>query len=156
VDGGDSAGGSGELARVIDDYGEILVPELRHYFGLDLRELFLEIPPWSPRYVLAHIKWLPMGSAFVAANRGGQEFRGWDEGRYMTAATLDAIRLLIHTFVMAHRDPKKRAPSAPDPYRTPDDRVGGSYKSKQPPKPGSFAFIAGAKLAAAKKRKAAL
>lgn len=149
MDGSYPAGGSRELAQLIDKYGEILLPELKHHFGIDLRDLFLDDCPMSPRFVLAHIKILPVGSAFVAEVRGGQEFRGWDEDRYQMAALIDAIRILQYIFVLANIDPKKKKPKPPEPYPTPDKAT----KHKQPDKPGSFAFIAKSALAAAKRRK---
>lgn len=134
---------------MIDEHGEILVPELRHYFGIDLRDLFLEDSPLSPDYVLIHIKYLPMESAFVAALRGGRQFRGWDEDRYQTAALINSIRALGHNFVLANSDPKKRKPQPPDPWPLPDDTT----KTKPRDKPGSFAFIARDLAARAKRRK---
>lgn len=145
---GDPTGGSLELARLIDRYGEFLLPELKHYFGIDLRDLFSEAPPFSPRYILSHINWLPLGSAFVAETRGGQQFRGWDGDRYIQVALINALRTLIHVFILANKDPKKKAPEAPQPYPTPDEK-----STPRSAKPGSFAFIANAGLAATKKRK---
>lgn len=154
--GGDSAGGSAELARLIDRYGEILIPELKHYFGMDLRDLFLEVPPWSPRYVLIHIWWLPVESAFAAEVRGGAEFRGWDESRYMIASLINAIRTLQYLFVLANRDPRKPKPAMPEPYAIPEKRVKRRWDKKAPAKPGSFAFIAQQHAAAIRaQRKAA-
>jgi hypothetical protein len=46
---------------------------------------------------------------------------------------------------------KHKLPAPPVPYPVPDKTV----KSKQPDKPGSFAFISKSMLAEAKKRKAA-
>lgn len=152
MDVGYASGGSRELAYLIDRYGEILLPELKHYFGLDLGDAVLEEPLFSPRYVLAHIRWLPAESAFVAECRGGPEFRGWDGDRYVSVAILEAIRSLQYVFILANRDPKKRTPNPPDPYPLPDKIT----RNKPADQPGSFAFIAKAHLAAAKKRKAAV
>lgn len=134
---------------MIDEYGEILVPELKHYFGLDLRELFSDDLALSPAYVLIHIKWLPMESAFVAEHRGGRQFRGWDEGRYQTVALINAIRVLTHLFVVANSDPKKRNPPLPEPWPVPD----AVSKTKPKDKPGSFGFIARDLAAKGKRRK---
>lgn len=150
MDGGDPAGGSRQLALLIDRYGEFLLPDLKHYYGLDLRDLLSEDRPLSPRFVLAHVTNLPYDSALVAEFRGGQQFRGWDKDRYMTATLIDAIRLLQYIFVLANSDPKKTKPKPPAPYPLPD----GQVEAKKPDTPGSFAFIAKANLAAIKKRKA--
>lgn len=145
--GGESAGGSQELARLIDGYGEYLVPELQHYFGLDLRDvLTYDI---SPRFVLIHINWLPLESAFSAEVRGGQKFRGWSEDRYMRAGLINATRAQSHLFVLANIDAKKtKKPPAPEPYPIPD----GVQKVDQTKKPGSFAAMAAAQMAAAKRK----
>ena len=148
MDGGVPTGGSADLAGFIDKHGEVLIPDLRHYFGIDLRELFSEVPPFSPRWVLIHIKWLPVESATFAEIRGGGEFRGWSTDRYMLATLINAIRALIWVFTVAHSDPKKRKPKPPEPYPTPD-------KPKKVHKPGSFAFIAGQHIQAIKKQEAA-
>lgn len=151
MDGRHPAGGSAELADLIDRYGEILLPELNHEFGIDLRELFSDQPPFSPRYVLAHIKWLPIGSAFIAEMRGGQQYRGWNEDRYAITRLIDLIAVSNYLFLMANRDPKKRAPEPPEPYPTPDN-----LQAKKRDKPGSFGFIAKTMLAESRRRKAAL
>ena len=108
---GDSTGGSLELAGLIDKYGEFILPDLRRYYGIDLLDLFREERPLSPRYVLAHIRNLDYQSAFVAEVRGGQQYRGWDEDRYMDAAQINALRTLIYIFILANTDPKKRKPN---------------------------------------------
>lgn len=150
MDGGNPAGGSLELASLIDQYGETLLPELKHYFGIDIRELFSDNPPFSPRYVIAHIKWLPLGSAFVAETRGGKQFRDWDGDRYLRVAQFDAFRTFSYLFILANKDPKKSAPKPPDPYPIPDARV----RVKKDEKPNSFGFIAKSMLADAKRKKA--
>ena len=63
-------------------------------------------------------------------------------------ALTDAVRTLTYVFVLANIDPKKSKPKPPEQSPTPDEQT----KKKQA-KPGSFAFIAKAKLAALKKRK---
>lgn len=108
----------------------------------------------SPRYVLAHVLYLPLESATVAAMRGSSKYRGWSEEMYMLASTLDAVRLLLWTTIMANKDPNKPKPPVPEPYPTPDRllRRGGNKAHK----PGSFAFIAKQHAAAIRaKRKAA-
>lgn len=149
MDGGDPAGGSADLAELVDKHGEVLVPDLQHYFGIDLRELFSEVPPFSPRWVLIHVKWLPIESATFASIRGGNEFRGWSQDRYMLTSVVNLLKLLIWVFTLAHSDPKKRKPKMPEMHQTPDEA-----KSKKKDKPGSFGFIAKQHLEAIKKREA--
>jgi hypothetical protein len=145
---GDPTGGSRELAQLLDEYGEFLLPDLRHYYDIDLRELFSEDDPLTPAFVLAHIKNLDYHSAFIAEMRGGQRFRGWDEDRYQRAAQINSQRTANYYFALANCDPKKRRNiKPPDMWPIPDE-----VKKVDPP--GSFAFIAKAHLAAAKKRKA--
>lgn len=150
MDGGDPGGGSTELALCLDRWGEVLVPDLKHYYGIDLRDLFSEEHPISPRWVLTHIRHLPIGSAFVAEQRGGQQYRDWDELRYQIASLINAVRAQTYVFTLAHSDPKKRTPEPPEPYPVPDDR---NKKKQKQDKPGSFAFIAKSHLAALKKMK---
>ncbi|MDV6975340.1 D site-binding protein [Mycobacterium intracellulare] len=123
---------------MIDKFGEVLIPDLKHEYGIDLRDLFSEDRPISPRWVLMHARTLPMGSAFVAEIRGGREFRGWDQGRYMQATLIDAVRLLQYIFILAHVDPKKSKPKPPESFPLPDKNI----RTKKPDKPGSFGFIA--------------
>lgn len=135
---------------MIDKYGEFLLPDLKHHYGIDLRDLFLEVPPWSPQFVLAHINNLTYDSAFVAELRGGQRFRGWDQGRYMQANEIDAIRTQTHFFIKANIDPAKaKKLDPPEPYPIPDQLD----KKKRQDSPGSFGFISKNLIAKAKKRK---
>lgn len=148
MDGCEPTGGSTELARLIDRYGEILIPELKREYDLDLRDLFSEENPISPRWVLAHIKYLPIESAFYAEVRGGQQFRGWGPDRYMQAAHINADRVGNHLFILANTDPKKKKPTPPEPWPLPDDKT----KTKPADKPGSFAATVRTLSAKAKKR----
>lgn len=103
----------------------------------------------TPVWVLMHINNLPMGSATKAEMRGGQEFRGWDEDRYMTASLINGEKISQYLFTLAHSDPDKRKPDPPEMYPLPDKAV----RTKSASKPGSFAFIAKARIAAARKKK---
>jgi hypothetical protein len=153
VDGTHRSGGSLELARLIDKAGEDLIPDLKHYYGIDLRDLFSEDNPLSPRWVLMHVMNLPIESAFMAEIRGGKEFRGWDEGRYMLASIYNVINILKYITILANSDPKKTTPEPPEPFPTPDNLV--ARKKSGGHKPGSFGAIALDLLGKAKKRKAA-
>jgi len=148
------SGGSLELARLIDEAGEDLIPDLKHYYGIDLRDLFSEERPLSPRWVLMHVLHLPMESAFVAQQRGGDSFRGWGPDRYMQARLIDLQAINNWMFLSANRDPEGREPEFPDPYPLPDD-IERKKKKRPEEKPGSFGFMAKTLLAKAKKRKAA-
>lgn len=110
--------------------------------------MFSEDRPLTPRFVIAHIKYLPMGSAFIAEQRGGQQFRGWDQSQYMTATLIDAVRTLTYAFVLAHVDPDKTRPKPPAQYPVPD-----KVKVQTAEDPGSFSFIVKMHLAAIKKKK---
>ena len=70
---------------------------------------------------------------------------GWDVDRYATAAIVNAVRSLQWTYVAAH---SKNKPPPPDPFPIPDKPV-----RKKANGPGSFAHIAQAKLALARKAK---
>ena len=147
MDADHAAGGSRELAELIDQHGEILIADLKHYYGLDLRELFSEDYSMSPKYVLAFVTQLPIESAFVAELRGGQKFRGWDESRYMLAAVIHELRTLMFIYITAHTPKNKSKPKPPETWPLPDG------KPKKADKPNSFASIAKSMIARAKKRK---
>lgn len=147
---GDSAGGSLALAGLVDKYGEDLIPDLKYYYGIDLRDLFSEDCPISPRWALLHAHHLPMESSTVAEARGGSQFRGWGPDRYMTARLIDSVSALRYITILANRDPKKKLPQPPDPYPIPDKR---QDKKTKDAKPGSFAFIANQLIAKGKKRR---
>lgn len=134
---GDAPGGSAELCRLIDLHGGVLVPDMLRYYGIDLRDLFDEVDPLDPGWVLTNVSALPIESRFMAELRGGQHFVGWDEGRYMLARLINGIAALNYTLILIHRDPEKAKPEPPEPYRIPDD-LG---KRKRPPMAGSFASM---------------
>ena len=146
MDGVHPDGGSRVLIELIDEYADALMVDLRQYYQLDLRDAFLEEGALSPRYLLAMIVNLPLGSAFVAAKRGGSQYRGWDESRYALVALINAVRTHNHLFVVANSDPKKKQPDPPEPYPTPDDDTeeGRALRArlKGPPARGSFAHVA--------------
>ena len=104
---------------------------------MDLRDLFSEVNPLSPRYVLALILQLPTGGAFYASRRGGTKFRGWDESMYARVATVNAIRATNHILMMVNRDPKKKRPAEPEMFPTPDDDETKAIA----PKRNSFAAV---------------
>ena len=119
-----------------------------HYYRVDLRDLFSDEDPLSPRYVLSLILNLPTNGAFYASRRGGQEFRGWDIDRYAMVAMVNAKRATNHILMMVNRDPKKPKPKAPEPFPTPDEG-----KKANAPKPGSFAAIAASMMAAQRRKR---
>lgn len=69
---------------------------------------------------MLHVNNLPMGCAFVAEMRGGQQFVGWDQGRYMWAGMIDAINVLRYVLILCNVNPKAKTPEPPDPYPVPD------------------------------------
>jgi hypothetical protein len=117
LDGGDSAGGSRELAQLIDQYGEFLVADLKRYYQIDLRDIMKDGSGLSPRLVLCYVRALPLESATVAAMRGGDQFRGWNQELYMLANLLDAVRENTYAFVAAN---SKKKPKAPEPVQRPE------------------------------------
>ncbi|AMS00924.1 tail assembly chaperone [Mycobacterium phage Loser] len=142
-------GGSRVLAELIDKFGGALLADLREYYQVDLRDLFSEEAPISPRFVLALVLCLPKDGAFYAERRGGQQYRGWDGQLNALADIYDVIQAGNHLFMLAHRDPNKAKPKAPQPYPRPDD-----IKTKDAaPKPGSFAAMVVAAKKAARERR---
>lgn len=142
MDGIDVGGGSYTLGRLIDSYGDELAADLSEVYGVDLRDVF----DTSPKWMLNLIIQLPPGSRFYAAHRGGPQFRGWDETRYILAAVVNSIRVLQWTYVSAH---SKRRPPAPDMLPLPD------MEKKRRDGPGSFAHTARMKLEQTRQRRQA-
>lgn len=145
MDGGDPGGGSRGLAELIDEYGEQLAADLLEFYDVDLRDVLRPEARLTPLYLLVLIRGLPEDSRFNAERRGGRQFRGWDESRYATVAIVNGLRALQWTYVAAH---SKNKPPLPDPFPIPDQSVRRKNNG-----PGSFAFIAQAKIAAARKVK---
>ena len=145
MDGRNASGGSRGLAQLVDDHGEQLAADLLEFYDVDLRDVLRPEARLTPLYLLVLIRGLPDDSRFNAERRGGRQFRGWDESRYATVAIVNAVRALQWTYVASH---SKNRPPAPEPFPIPDQSI--RRKSNGP---GSFAFIAQAKLAAARKAK---
>jgi len=99
--------------------------------------------------VLSLITNLPTEGALYASRQGGQQFRGWDAGRYALVAQVNAQRATNHILLMVNRDPKKSRPKPPELFPTPD------VEKQKPtaPKPGSFAAVAASMIAAQRKKK---
>lgn len=143
--GADAVGGSLELGRLIDQAGEELLFDFRHYLGLDLLDVLRDGSGLTPRLAIAYIRQLPVESAFVARMRGGAEFRGWNQDRYMLADLIDLSQWQIFAQVSAN---SKKKPKKPDAYERPEVR------RQKKTNPNSFAMQAAMRLAAAKNRKA--
>ncbi|QDH47843.1 tail assembly chaperone [Mycobacterium phage Benvolio] len=142
-------GGSRALAELIDKFGGALLADLLQYYRVDLRDLFRDEDPLTPRFVLALVLCLPKDGAFYAERRGGQQYRGWDEDRHALADIYDAVQAGNHILMMVNRDPNKPKPKAPKPYPRPDDN---KPKDAAPP-PGSFAAMVVAAKKAARERR---
>ena len=154
MDGEHPDGGSRVLIELIEEYADAIVGDLKHYYDVDVRDLFLEVSHISPRYVLALVMQLPLGSAYVAAQRGGPQFRGWDQGMYAQVALINAVRTSNFLFLCANSNPKKKKPATPEPYPTPDEPgIRRGRRNQGPPAPGSFAGVASRMIAQARKAK---
>lgn len=129
---------------MIDKWGGAIYSDLMHYYGVDLRDLYSEDSPLTPREVLNLIAYLPADSAYVAERRGGQQFRGWDEGRYLSALQANELRTFAYMYAASHL---KRPPKPPEPIPTPD-----SAKPKKRDG-GMFAQMVEARVAASRRRK---
>lgn len=132
MDGVHPAGGSAELAGLIDRYGEELLADFQHHYHLDLAAVLRPGSGLTPRRALVLIAHLPHDAAFVAAWRGGPHYRGWDEDRYLAVAQVNAIRELSYLYLSAHA---KRRPAPPEPIPTPDS------ETRRHSKPNEFAEL---------------
>ncbi len=143
--GGDPAGGSAGLAKLIDQVGESLYWDFQHYLGLDLLDVARELPQFlTPRRALALIRRLPVESATIAELRGGEQFRGWGADRYLAASMVDAIRENTHAFISAN---SKSKPKPPPPVKRP----GKEQKPKTDSKGNSFAAMAAQRISQVRK-----
>ncbi|GAB3475266.1 D site-binding protein [Amycolatopsis cihanbeyliensis] len=142
--GGDAAGGSAELARLIDRAGECLLADFQRYYQLDLRDLLRAGSGLSPRRALALVRQLPPESATVAALRGGAEFRGWGPDRYLLARLIDAVKENTHVFIAAN---SKHKPKPPEPVERPDFAAGRKRRGN------SFTAMAGSRIAAVRRKR---
>ena len=59
-------GGSRVLIELIDKHADEIVGDLLQYYDVDVRDLFREVSPFTPKYILSLVMQLPLGSAFVA------------------------------------------------------------------------------------------
>lgn len=91
-----------------------------------LKDVLRDVPPMTPREVLAWVRNLPLDSATVASIRGGSQFRGWDNQMYMLTNIVDAVRENTYATVSAH---SKRRPKPPKPLDRPRAAKG---KAKSP------------------------
>ena len=154
MDVGYPVGGSRVLIELIDKHADAIIGDLLEYYNVDVRDLFREVPPFSPRYILNLVTQLPLGSAYVAEQRGGSEFRGWDHAMYAQVALINAVRTANFMFLCANSDPKKKKPEPPDPYPTPDEPARPKGRRQHgPPAPGSFVATASAMIQKARKAK---
>lgn len=131
---GQPAGGSIQLAGLIDEYGEQIYRDLHQYAGgLNLVDALREGSGYSPRQILTLIKGLPLESDTAAAMRGGDDFRGWGADRYLTTSLIDAVRENTYaTIVMASG---KKKPKAPEPTYRPKDKPVPTNKEPNPRNP---------------------
>lgn len=142
--GEDPAGGSFQLAELIDQYGEHIYRDLHEYAGgLNLIQALDDGSDYSPRQLLVLIKGLPLESATVAAMRGGPEFRGWDMNMYRLTEIVDAVQYNTYAIIQSNAGKKKVTPPAPIP------RPDTAAKKRATGKPNPFAQ----RLAAAKRAK---
>lgn len=142
--GGDSAGGSGRLAELIDEHGELIQADFFQFYGLHLRKLLVDGGGMSPREILSLINSLPPDSRYVAQCRGGLEFWGWTITQYQLAQIVDAVN--DNSLVAMKAAGAKRAKPA-DRYYRPD--------AKKKKKNNQFRSIAASRIAAQRARKAA-
>jgi hypothetical protein len=98
----------------------------------------------TPRLALAYIRQLPTESATVAELRGGDDFVGWGQDRYLMARLIDAVKENTHVFVSANAKRKQRPP---EPVERPD------FKTQKQTAPNPFALMAGARISAVRKKR---
>lgn len=96
----------------------------------------------DPKWVLIHAWNLPISSAFIASQRGGPEFLGWDQEAYAQADMVDALQDIAYILIMANRDPNKPPPPLPQRYRRPGVKEKVVRDDQRTDfKPGSFGHM---------------
>lgn len=130
--GGDSGGGSRQLAELIDEHSDAIVSDLSIYHGIKPWEII--DGPYPPRLLLAYITNLPEDSATMASLRGGPEHRGWDMKTHLLASIFDAVQNNTYVLVSAN---SKRKPKPPQPIPRPKVK-----ERKKNPKANKFAAMA--------------
>jgi len=75
--GGQPAGGSFQLDKLIVEHGSAILADLLHYYGHDIHDLWRDGSGLTPRTVLWLVGQLPEGSAFFASVQGGAKYRSW-------------------------------------------------------------------------------
>lgn len=145
--GSHAAGGSVQLAELIDKYGEHIYRDLHEYAGgLNIVTALREDSGYSPRQIILLIKGLPLESATMAAIRGSGEFRGWSVDRYLLVRLIDEVQHNTYQLIAAN---SKKKPTVPEPMYRPKEQAVVSKKG--PDKSNPFMQ----RLIAAKKAKAA-
>lgn len=100
--------------------------DLLREYGVDLRELFSEVDPLTPRRALALIENLPTSSRTFALWNDSPESYGWGTQEYLLAGVIDSVREGTFTNIQV-RSKKKIQPF--EPFPTP----GVQKKKKEKP-----------------------
>lgn len=146
MDEGHAAGGSRQLAELIDEFGEQIYFDLhQHAGGLNLVHALDYDSGYSPRQILMLIRQLPLESATVAAMRGGTQFRGWGLDRYLLTQIADSIHENTYATVVVS-GASKRKPKKPEPMWRPEEK-------QAKPKRNAFGTMAASFLRAARMSK---
>ncbi|AWY07582.1 tail assembly chaperone [Streptomyces phage Yosif] len=125
---GTQAGGSLSLARLVDDYGEGLYPDLLFYYRVDLGEVIAGRGP-SPSLVLSLVQRLPDTSLTVALASGGKEFFGWGADRHMQADLYDALNQNTRATGQWGKKGAPKIPEYPRPKKKALDKAKKKVKS---------------------------
>lgn len=108
-------GGIAGLAQVLKEDFEALEADFKRYYGEDLRMLCWGVNPWGVRRLLAHIKGLPIDSAWARTRQG--EFAGWSNDTEMLATTVDMLQQLLRVTVAANGGDAPDFSPVPRPYK---------------------------------------
>ncbi|AVJ51281.1 tail assembly chaperone [Mycobacterium phage Ruotula] len=142
-------GGSLQLGRLIDEYGDAVLADLRSEYGISLKDIFTD-SLLGPIELLVLIKELPREGRYWSEIQGGPQFRGWDDKAWTTAALVNEIRAFRFYYLLAQTPKKKRSGmKPPEPFPVPEVK-----KRTKQYKPGSFGHIAAMRMAASRNRKA--
>lgn len=141
------AGGSLQLASLIDRHGDLVYSDLLMYAGgLNLFSMLEEGSGFSPRQILVLVDLLPLECKTKAALRGGLHFEGWGPDRYMTANLIDAVRENTYVTLLGIPTKSRKRPPAPEPTYRPE-------KAERAKKPNMFRMMAAKHIASVREKR---
>lgn len=106
-----SVGGSRALVEALDKAGDSLYADCLRFYGVDLRDLFSESTPLSPRRALVLVQGLPSRSVSSAVLAGSPDAAEWGVDTYLLASAVNALRETVFVLCKANSKRSSKIPS---------------------------------------------